>query len=184
MVRMAVCSRGKVIVRRRGVQSKRRIESATMSARPGVFPMRALLACLLIASPLAAAAEPPKLADTFAMKNLVAWCIVPFDSQKRTPKQRVEMLQRLGFTQYAYDWRAEHLPSFPEEIELLKKAKISLKGVWFPAAVGKDGEFILEALKKADVKTELWVMLPQPKAETQDAKVKESASLVKGLAQR
>jgi hypothetical protein len=145
--------------------------------------MRSLLACLLFAAP-PAAAEPPKPADIFAMKNLVAWCIVPFDSQKRTPKQRAEMLQRLGFTQYAYDWRAEHLPSFPEEIELLKKAKISLKGVWFPASVGKDGEFILEALKKADVNTELWVMLPQPKAEAQDDKVKETAALVKGLAQR
>jgi len=145
--------------------------------------MRAFLTSLLIALPVAAA-EPPKLADTFAMKNLVAWCIVPFDSQKRTPKQRVEMLQRLGFTQYAYDWRAEHLPSFPEEIELLKKAKISLKGVWFPSTIGKDGEFILETLKKADVKTELWVMLPQPKAESQEEKVKESAKLVTELAQR
>jgi hypothetical protein len=145
--------------------------------------MRALLACLFLALPVTAA-EPPKLADTFAMKNLVAWCIVPFDSQKRTPKQRVEMLQRLGFTQYAYDWRAEHLPSFPQEIELLKKAKISLKGVWFPANLGKDSEFILEALKKADVKTELWVMLPQPKAESQEEKVKESAKLVTDLAKR
>ena len=145
--------------------------------------MHAFLASLLLALPLAAA-EPPKLADTFAMKNLVAWCIVPFDSQKRTPKQRVEMLQRLGFTQFAYDWRAEHLPSFPEEIELLKKSKISLKGVWFPASVGKDGEFILDALKKADVKTELWVMLLQPKAESQEEKVKETAKLVSDLAKR
>ena len=28
--------------------------------------------------------------------NLVAWCIVPFDANKRTPAQRAEMLNRIG----------------------------------------------------------------------------------------
>lgn len=44
------------------------------------------------------------------MKNYFAWCIVPFDNQNRTPEQRIEMLKRLGFTSYAYDWREKHLP--------------------------------------------------------------------------
>src|ERR1700730_4121105 len=84
---------------------------------------------------LARAADPPK-PDLFAPDNLVAWCIVPFDAKKRGPTERVEMLQKLGFKKYAYDWRAEHLPGFDDEVALLKKAKIELTAVWFPADLG------------------------------------------------
>src|SRR5215813_1508042 len=51
----------------------------------------------------------------FARDNLVAWCIVPFDSKKRGPEERAVMLKRLGFTRFAYDWRAEHVASFDAE---------------------------------------------------------------------
>ena len=30
----------------------------------------------------------------FARKNLIAWCIVPFDSKKRGPEERAAMLER------------------------------------------------------------------------------------------
>jgi len=46
----------------------------------------------------------------FARENLVAWCIVPFDSKRRGPEDRAAMLERLGFKHFAYDWRAEHIP--------------------------------------------------------------------------
>ena len=53
--------------------------------------------------------------------NLVAWCIVPFDANKRTPSQRAEMLDRLGITKVAYDWRDEHVKEFEQEILEYKK---------------------------------------------------------------
>lgn len=138
----------------------------------------ALAAAVLLVSTLQSPA-----ADPFDQKNLSAWCIVPFDAKKRGPAERVAMLQRLGFTRYVYDWRAEHLPTFDEEVGLLQKAGISLQGVWFPAGVGKDGETLLAVLKKHKVKTELWVMLPQPDAKlTQDEKVNVTAELVTKLA--
>jgi hypothetical protein len=56
-----------------------------------------------------------KKKNLFTKENLVAWCIVPFDNQNRAPAQRVEMLKRLGFTQYAYDWRHQHISSFAED---------------------------------------------------------------------
>src|SRR5205814_3833183 len=95
--------------------------------------------------------EPAKPADRFAQDNLVAWCIVPFDANKRTPAERVEMLQKLGFKKYAYDWRAEHLPTFDEEVGLLKKAKIELTAVWFPANLGPDAQKLLAVIKKHEV---------------------------------
>jgi hypothetical protein len=130
-------------------------------------------------------ALPCPAADVFAPANRVAWCVVPFDAKKRGPAERVEMLKRLGFTRYAYDWRAEHLPTFGEEVKLLKEAGITLQGVWFPAGVGKDGEELLRVLKAQGVKTELWVMLPQPDAKlSQDEKVKVTAESVAKLAKR
>ena len=66
----------------------------------------------------------------FEKDNLVAWCIVPFDAMDRTPGERAEMLSELGFTHFAYDYRARHVPSFREEINVLKDHHITLSAVW------------------------------------------------------
>ncbi len=144
--------------------------------------MRFLLLFALLLTPLFATAAEPK---PFEKANLTAWCIVPFDGKKRGPEERVAMLKRLGFTRYAYDWRAEHLPTFEKELDLLIKEKIALQGVWFPAGVGKDGETILDILKRHKVETELWVMLPQPDANlNQGDKVKTTAAFLSALAKK
>ena len=64
------------------------------------------------------AALPPE--GLFAKTNLVAWCIVPFDSRKRTPEARAEMLERLGLRRLAYDWRAVHIPTFDAEVAAMR----------------------------------------------------------------
>ena len=99
----------------------------------------------------------------FERRNLVAWCIVPFDKMKRSPEQRAAMLKELGITQLAYDWRDEHLPTMEEEIRTLKKNNIKLKSVWFwvnggtQRTLDPSNDFILKTLKSNDVKTELWL---------------------------
>ncbi len=144
--------------------------------------MRFFLLFALLSTPAFAVAAEPK---PFAPENLTAWCIVPFDGKKRGPEERVAMLKRLGFTRCAYDWRAEHLPTFDKELGLLQKEKIALQGVWFPASVGKDGQTILDVLKAHKVETELWVMLPQPDAKlAQDEKVKATAAFLGALAKK
>ncbi len=115
----------------------------------------AILSLVLFASPLAAV-EP---ADLFARKNLVAWCIVPFDGKHRGPDERVAMLKKLGFEHYAYDWRNEHLPSFEKELVALKREHITLEAVWFPASLDKNAKFLLEMLEKHNVQTQLWVTM-------------------------
>jgi sugar phosphate isomerase/epimerase len=142
---------------------------------------RALLFAALL--PLCGrAADPPK-PDIFAQDNLVAWCIVPFDAKKRGPAERVEMLQKLGFKKYAYDWRAEHLPSFDEEVALLKKAKIELTAVWFPANLGDDAKKLLAVIKKHGVKPQLWVTMGEPAGADKAAKVEAAASVLKPIAE-
>ena len=94
----------------------------------------------------------------FARDNLVAWCIVPFDAQRRTPEQRAAMLDRLGIRQLAYDWRAEHIPTFATEIETLKRHGIKLTAFWFPTTLDNDARTILALLKQHGVRTQFWVM--------------------------
>ena len=54
--------------------------------------------------------------ENLLRENLVPWCIVPFDASKRSPEERTKMLVRLGLKRSAYDWRAQHVPEFEEEI--------------------------------------------------------------------
>jgi sugar phosphate isomerase/epimerase len=143
--------------------------------------MSAAVTLLAVADPKSA--EPT--AGLFAPDNRVAWCIVPFDAKKRGPEERVAMLKRLGFKHYAYDWRAEHLPSFEREIQLLKDNDIELTAVWFPASLNADAKTILALLKKHQVKTQLWVTLgdPAPGSKEQTEKVKAAASMLKPIAE-
>ncbi len=127
------------------------------------------------------AAEPR---DLFVQNNLVAWCIVPFDAKKRGPADRVAMLQKLGFTKYAYDWRAEHLPTFDEEVTLLKKAKIELTAVWFPANLGADAEKLLAVIKKHEVKTQLWITMGEPSGANASEKVVNAAKAIRPIAEK
>lgn len=120
-----------------------------------------VLACLLI--------EPPK--DLFRQDNLVAWCVVPFDSKDRGPAERVAMLKRLGIKRFAYDWREKHLPTFETEVKLLIKEGIQLQAVWFPATMNKDAQQILDILKRNKIVTELWVSLDEPKGPNTAAKL-------------
>lgn len=119
-----------------------------------------LIAIFCAAVPPVHAQEDPPL---FSKKNLVAWCIVPFDKMKRTPAQRAGMLKELGITQLAYDWRQEHLPSMAEEIRTLRTNHIKLKAVWFwvdgreDKIIDEAGEFVLKTLEENDVRTELWL---------------------------
>jgi hypothetical protein len=122
----------------------------------------ALLMSLIL--PLTTQAQNKKK-NLFAKENLVAWCIVPFDNQNRTPAQRIEMLKRLGLTQYAYDWRHQHIPSFAEEIDLAKNAGIKMMAVWIwidknsdrVGQLSEDNEQVLKIIKESGLKTKLWV---------------------------
>lgn len=143
---------------------------------------RTLLVALAVGlSSPALHAQPPR--DIFAQENLVAWCIVPFDAKKRAPAERVEMLKQLGFKKYAYDWRAEHLPTFDEEVALLKKANIELTAVWFPANLGADAKKLLDVIKKHKVKTQLWVTLGDPAGADQATKVEATAKVIRPIAE-
>jgi sugar phosphate isomerase/epimerase len=129
----------------------------------------------------AAAADPPP--DPFRPDNLVAWCIVPFDKKARTPAERAEMLARLGFRKFAYDWRAQHLPTFDDEVKELKKRNIELTAVWFPANLGPEARQLLDVIRKHGVKTQLWVTMGDPGGKDQREQVEAAAKVIRPIAE-
>lgn len=102
------------------------------------------------------AAELPAT-GLFAKTNLVAWCIVPFDAKKRGPEERAAMLDQLGIKRLAYDYRAEHIPTFDAEIAALKKHGIELTAWWFPTSLNDEARLIIEVCRRNQVSPQLWV---------------------------
>ncbi len=110
------------------------------------------------------APENPGHKELFGKDNLVAWCIVPFDANERTPLERARMLNELGIGQFAYDYRDKHIPSFREEIEVLKEHQIRLSAVWLwvdPANPwNESNRSILKIIEETGTRTELWLGMP------------------------
>ena len=112
------------------------------------------LLALAAASSSAVAAAPT---DLWSRDNLVAWCIVPFDAQKRGPEARADLLQRLGFRHFAYDWRAEHIPTFDAEIRACAARGVTISAWWFPTKLDDNAQKILAAIERNRIRPQLWV---------------------------
>lgn len=122
-------------------------------------PLLRLLSLLLLAGSVAGLkAQPAAPNPTWARENVQAWCIVPYDAKKRNPEQRAQMLLDLGIKRYAYDFREEHIPTFDQEVEVMKKAGIEITAWWFPTTLNKRAQLILDVIKRHGIKPELWVM--------------------------
>jgi quinoprotein glucose dehydrogenase len=156
-----------------------------MRQRISKHPVSIVVVVLMLAGIAAQAlAAVPAI---FERENLVAWCIVPFDSAKRGPEERAEMLARLGFKKFAYDWRAEHIPQFDEELQTLKRYGIELTAFWFPGGLNDEAKAILDALKRNEVKTQLWITMGggdiQCTQEEQAARVQQHADAIRPIAE-
>lgn len=128
------------------------------------------------------------------MDNLYAWCIVPFDAKKRTPSERIEMLKRLGFNKYAYDWRVEHLNEMAEEIEITRENGIKIISVWIwidndydkIEALSSSNDRMFDVLGETGLKTQLWVSFHPNFFEglSDDESVKKGAQMIGYLCDR
>lgn len=117
-------------------------------------------------------------ADPLEPENLVAWCIVPFDASKRTPEARAEMLDELGVKRCAYDWRAEHVPTFEREIQAYQEHGIEFFAFWSV----HDEAFRL--FEKYDLHPQIWLTVPAPESTDATKQVTEVAAKLAPLARR
>jgi len=161
----------------------------------GFFCLLAAAVLLRFAAP-ALSQESPNRADrpALTMDDLLAWCIVPFDNKHRTPEQRIQMLQSLGFKAYAYDWRDEHLPTAVREFTLARGAQIEIVGVWLwidgqtdrPGKLSNANERLFAVVEEAKLSTQYWVGFnPNFFAGATDAAaVDRGAAMVRYLSER
>jgi sugar phosphate isomerase/epimerase len=115
--------------------------------------------------------EPAEGESIYARGNLAAWCIVPFDASKRGPAERAAMLNRLGFTKIAYDWRPEHIPTFEAEILALKKQGIEFFAFWSPLSPNPGYESMMALIAKHAIKPQIWMIPPAAPAQPQKERV-------------
>ena len=132
------------------------------------------LLLLALASTFAAAAP----ADIFARSNLVAWCIVPFDSKKRGPAERAEMAAKLGFKHIAYDWRQEHVAEFETEILEYQKRGLGYFAFW---AMHEEA---FKLFTKHNLHPQIWMTVPSPAGATQAERVEKAAAQLLPAVQR
>ncbi len=119
-----------------------------------------------------------KTGSLFAKENLVAWCIVPFDAKKRTPSQRAEMVKRLGLTKVAYDWRAEHIPQFEEEILEYKKHGLEFFAFWdWHDSIGP-------LIKQHGIKPQIWRTCSATKQGTDDEMAQSASEALLSLVEK
>ncbi|MDG1805602.1 TIM barrel protein [Flavicella sp.] len=103
--------------------------------------------------------------NTFSKENLIPWSIVGFDVKERTPEERIEMIQNLGYKQYGYGHRVRHIPSMAKEWKLAQEKGIEIHNVWLyinldkdkPAFLRNQNEAVFKNLKETKLHTEIWV---------------------------
>ena len=88
---------------------------------------------------------------------VTAWCIVPYDAAQRGPVERARMLRELGITQFAYDYREQHVPTFDDEIAAVRQHGITLVAWWFPTELDDTARHILATLERHQLHLQLWV---------------------------
>jgi sugar phosphate isomerase/epimerase len=75
------------------------------------------------------------------------------------------MLKKLGIRKVAYDWRAEHVPTFDSELEAYARHGITLHAFWMPVDTAMPLEreshwqIVLDLVRRRHATPELWVML-------------------------
>lgn len=106
--------------------------------------------------------KPEQLVNT---GDLTPWCIKGFDALERTPEQRIELLNKMGFHKYGYNKGDGDYSQMQKEFNLAKENNIEIVSVllWLNAtrdSIGKlseANEELLSNLKKAEQKPTIWL---------------------------
>lgn len=96
------------------------------------------------------------------------------------------MLEKLGFKHFAYDYRAEHVPTFDAEIEALKRHGVSLDAWWFPGVMNDEARMTLDVFARHGVHPQLWVTgggEPVKSPEEQAQRVEQEAARLRPIAE-
>lgn len=134
------------------------------------------LAAVMLTTSMGSGAPAEEIPDNLLPENLAAWCIVPFDASKRGPADRAKMLRELGILRCAYDWRAQHVPEFEQEIVEYKKNGIEFFAFW------GEHEDAFKLFVEHEIRPQIWKMIGAPEGDTREDKVNAAAKSLAGVA--
>ena len=137
-----------------------------------------LFSILILGSLVCARSAQAEVPSNLKTDKLAAWCIVPFDANKRGPAARAEMLARLGIKRCAYDWRGEHVKEFEEEILQYKKHGIEFFAFW----AGHEEAYKL--FQKHDIHPQVWRTLGSPTEGSRKEMISSAADSMVAIANR
>jgi sugar phosphate isomerase/epimerase len=92
------------------------------------------------------------------------------------------MLKELGLSKLAYDWREEQVPTFDAEVVAMKRHGIGITAWWMPGTLDDHARRIIEVIRRHEIHPQWWVMIGEPAAADQEAKVKAAAEQLRPLA--
>ena len=102
--------------------------------------------------------------NPFRTENLIPWSIVTFDKLERTPSERVAMVKKLGFRQYAFGGRKKHVETMVAELNIARDEGIKISAVWLYINnkdtlrnLKRANEMVFESLKATGVSTQIWI---------------------------
>ncbi|WP_405207352.1 sugar phosphate isomerase/epimerase family protein [Aquimarina sp. LLG6339-5] len=102
---------------------------------------------------------------SFKVDEVSPWCILGFDSLDRTPKERIAMLNEMGFTKYGFNKGKGDLSTMQEEFKLARENDIEITSIflWLNSkrdSIGKlssSNQELLRNLKEVEYKPTIWV---------------------------
>lgn len=136
------------------------------------------LLSIAVHDPAVAVSPSDEPSENFSRSRLVAWCIVPFDARHRGPAERAAMVRQLGLRRVAYDWRAEHVPQFEEEILQYKKNGIEYFAFW------SWHDAMEPLITKHGIQPQIWMMFSAPTEGTDEVRTKAAAEQLLPMVER
>ena len=155
---------GKIVFRNQGVVAPEKLKQAIADRIGRTFASDK--------KEISAATPVP---SNFRSENLVPWCTVAFDSKKRSPEERAQMIADLGLKRSAYAWRQRHVEEFEREILAYRKHDIDFFAFfnWHPS---------MESLiRKYAIKPQIWHYMQFKPEGTQKEKIAATAEHLKPL---
>jgi len=134
-----------------------------------------------------------KVENSFRTKNLIPWSIVAFDKLERSPSERVAMIKKLGFKQYAFGGRKKHVETMVIELNIARAEGIKISAVWLYINnkdtlrnLKRANERVFESLKATHTSTQIWVGIDAEYFEglTQSQSLKKAQDMISFLSKK
>ncbi len=126
---------------------------------------------------------------SFEINEISPWCILGFDSLDRTPKERITMLNEMGFTKYGFNKGKGDLSTMHEEFKLAKENNIEITSIflWLNSdrdSIGKlssSNQELLLNLREVEHKPTIWVSFSNNffEGKTQEQSLELSTEMIK-----